>query len=223
LLLSNEIFSWRHTVHVIDDPLSDLVRRESNTTEVTGSVESSCKDDRIDQFGTTHIADEIPSSVPLGVEDWPREDLVEAWQWVVVSCGIGWRFGGGWWIAEGNWIETLELWLGKESCTMHMRCSRVLSAVAGGKEDTIHDEVIIAFIHNDNLDLPAFPTVDPQPQLPHSGSLTASTVPIGLLGRAPLDEPLPPDPGPLPPALFVEVVLGILADAHLGRVWYEFG
>jgi hypothetical protein len=210
-------------VEVIDDPLSDLVRRESNTTEVTGSVESSCKDDRIDQFGTMHIADKVSSSVLLGLEDWPRKDLVQAWRWVVVNCGIGRRFGGDRWIVDGNWIEMSERWLGKEPCTMHMRCSHVLSAVAGGKEDTIYDEVIIAFIHDDNLDLPAFPIVDPQPQLPHSGPLTSSTVPIGLLGPAPLEEPLPPDPGPLVPALFVEVVLGILEDAHLGRVWYEFG
>jgi hypothetical protein len=72
-------------VEVIDDPLSDLVRRESNTAEVTGSVESSCKDDRIDQFRTMHIADKIWSSVLLGVEDWPRKDLVEAWRRVVAN------------------------------------------------------------------------------------------------------------------------------------------
>jgi hypothetical protein len=101
---------------------------------------------------------------------------------------------------------------------MHMGCS---CAAASGK-DTIHDEVVSAFIHDGNLDLPAFSTVDPQPQLPHSGPLTSSTVPIGLLGPAPLEEPLPPDPGPLVLALFA-VVLGILEDAHLARVWYEFG
>jgi len=210
-------------VEVIDDPLSDLVRCESNTTEVTGSMESSCKDDRIDQFRTMHVADKILSSVLLGVEDWPWKDLVEAWRWVVVNCGIGWRFGVDRWIVDGNWIDTLELWLGKKPCTMHMRCTHVLSAVAGGKEDTIYDEVILAFIHDGNLDLPAFPTVDSQPQLPHSGPLTSSTVPIGLLGPAPLEGPLPPDPGPLVPVLFVEVVLRILEDAHLARVWYEFG
>ena len=83
------------------------------------------------------------------------------------------------------------------------------------------------------LSLPSFPdskkdvalflSFEPHPQLPHSGPLTSSTVPIGLLGPVPLEEPLPPDPGPLVPVLFVEVVLGILEDAHLGRVWYEFG
>src|SRR3954470_5275136 len=87
--------------------------------EVTGSTESSCKDDRIDQFGTTHIADKILSSVLLGIEDWPREDLVEARRWVFVNCGIGWRFSGDLWIAGVDWIETLKLWLGKEPCTMH--------------------------------------------------------------------------------------------------------
>ena len=99
----------REMAEVIDDPLSDLVRRESNTTEVTSSVESSCKDNRIDQFGTTHIADKVMSSVLLGVEDWPRKDLVKAWRRVVINCGIGRRFGVNRWIVDGNWIETLEL------------------------------------------------------------------------------------------------------------------
>ena len=121
----------RYTVEVVDDPLSDLVRRESNTTEVTGSVESSCKDNRIDQFRATHIADKISSPVLPGVENRLWEDLVEAWRWIIVSCGIGWRFGGDWWVADGNWIKRLELWLGEEPCTMHMRCSYVLSTVAG--------------------------------------------------------------------------------------------
>ena len=86
----------RYTVEVVDDPLSDLIRRESNTTEATGSVESSCKDDRIDQFGAMHIADKIPSSVLLGVENRPRKDLVEAWRWIVVSCGY--RLAVRWWL-----------------------------------------------------------------------------------------------------------------------------
>lgn len=61
--------------------------------------------------------------------------------------------------------------------------------------------------------MPPFHTVDPQRQLLHSGPLTSSTVLIGLLGPAPLEEPLPPDPDPL----------GVFEEAHRGRVWYEFG
>lgn len=59
----------------------------------------------------------------------------------------------------------------------------------------------------------AFSMIQLQPQLLHSGPLTSSTVPMGRLGAAPLEEPLPPDPDPL----------GVFEGAHRARVWYEFG
>lgn len=69
-----------------------------------------------------------------------------------------------------------------------------------------------------------------QPQLPHSGPLTSSTVPIGLLGRGWFEEPVPLAGGFLGlvglvglVGLLVKDVLDVFDEAHLDRVWYEFG
>lgn len=104
------------------------------------------------------------------------------------------------------------LWV--QCCWVRQWTGDILLVVAEQKHETIHQNLPCAVIHQDN-NFSRFAVVELQPQLLHSGPLTSSTVPIGLLGPAPvpLEDPPPADPD----------ALGVFEDGHLGRVWYEFG